>query len=234
MKKLSVITVLHPFGKSNDLKQETLYRALLASLARCDNLPYIELSVIDTGTYDQYGRDRHKTYNHLVTAWQCLSKLPNVIYNRVDCFTNGEWHMSKALHLAVEQSHNDYIFVVGIDIIVPQNLYQLYFDNVKEGKEVWVPRCYNLIRDQPWEIPAQPLQFNGWRTARGLMGMAKSDYFACGGYPTRKVGFRVGIDAHLLRQAEKRFKLNEFRCEGLFHEHHMDSNAVLKSRLERK
>ena len=231
MKKLSVVTVLYPFAVKGE-KTQTLFEALIPSLQQCDDMEAIELSIVDCGTEDIYGRNRK--YDYRVPMWRAASMLNNLVYTQRECIVDGAWHMSQALHYAVEQATSDYIFVVGIDIILPKNLLKLYANNVKMGKEVWVPRCYNILPGQPWRIPDKPERYNGWRTARGLMGMAKYDYYSCGGYPTHKVGFRVGIDAHLLRRAEQRYKVNEFRCEGLFHLHHMDSNATMRSRLERE
>jgi hypothetical protein len=213
---------------------DDLFKALIPSIKRCSDSEEIELSIIDTGTRDIYGR--HRVHNHEKYEKRLYRSLPEneIIYTLSDCFEGNTWHLSKALDLAVRQSTADCLLLVGIDIILPPNLVDVYFDNVIDGEEVWVPHCYNILEGQLLAIPTHDnrKKYNGWRIARGILGIAKTDYFAIGGYPLDRVGFRVGVDAYLLKKCEENFQVNEDKCLGMFHLHHENSKVMLKGRLE--
>jgi len=226
---ISVCTVFYPWTKEIE-RTEELFDALIPSIQRCEENNRIELSIVDTGTRDIFNRRRKHDWINFKE--RILKELPTAKYQIADCLVGQKWHMSKALMIAAAQAKGELFFFSGIDLILPKGFVHMMDLFVGKG-EVWVPLCYNLLPGQEWTIPEKPEEMNGWRVAKGIMGIRREDFYSVGGYPVEKIGFRVGIDNALLQKCSKKYKVNSVKCEGLFHLHHAYSKASLPGKIER-
>lgn len=236
---ISICTPIYPWYMEHDRLCD-LFDALIPSIGKMKQKHKLQFSLVDNGTRDIWGLKRkHNAEIFRRKIAEYFSKIEvKFIYSLKDNFVklpDGRvvWHLSKTLDDSIKQSTGKDLFIAGADLILPENFVELFEANVKKGKEVWIPHCYNLLRGQEWKIPANPHFLNGWRTARGIHGFTRYDYKAVGGYPIHRPGFRVGIDATILKKFTKKFKLNEFKCKGLFHLHHVGSKAIMPGKIEK-
>lgn len=237
---IAICTPIYPWYGPHD-RLGDLWDALLPSIEKMDNKSQVQFSLVDNGTRDIHGMNRKHDADKFERNIRefCNDIGVKFTYSLKDNFAphpkTGQdvWHLSKTLDDAINQSRGKDLFIAGADLILPKDFVKRCNDNIKKGKEVWVPHCFNLMRGQSWkEQYTHPL--NGWRVARGILGITRVDYKAVGGYPVKRIGFRVGIDAALLKKCINNFKLNEFKCPGLFHLDHEGSKARLPGKIEKR
>lgn len=220
---ISICVPFYPWYREYD-RTEEIFDVLIASMNRCKRKGELELSIVDGGTEDIWGRQRRHISSvflgNLFKSWDGKLKYSydkEVIYRRSG--NRRSFWVSKAVDKSVKQSSYDMVLTVGIDIEIPVDFVDIYESWVSPGN-VFVFRCWHIRRDMPRE---QMPNLGGWRSARGIIGAMKSDYFQVGGQDLP--GFvKDKADTDLYLRLKKAFNLKEIYPKGMFHVDHPGCN----------
>jgi LmbE family N-acetylglucosaminyl deacetylase len=221
-KYISFCVPYYPWYREWD-RSEELFKVLIPSMVKAGPNNF-ELSICDAGIVNVW--QEYKTrpypindvYARLKREWPgrlVYTATDRAVTSAASDRPNRFW-VAHAVNHAVWQSTSDYIFIQNIDIEIPTNFSEKYFEYVKENT-FWVAKCYNIRRNFP-----RKHENGGWRSARGLVGMMKKTYYDVGGTDEKFIKDRH--DSDLYARLFKKYTCIEDKCEGLFHIDHPGTN----------
>lgn len=222
---ISICTIFYPWWRQYD-RTEEIFDALIGSMNKCKDKHLLELSVIDGGVLDVWGRREKREHDvvkfeeRLRNKWKGKLKysLDDTVIHYRSKGRKSFW-VARAIDLAVKQASYEKILTIGIDCELPSNIIEVINNWVDPGK-VLVLHCFHIRRDFP---RVHKPYFGGWRSANGITAIMKKDYLAVGG--SEKTGMiKDKSDSLRYKKLKKTYNLKEIRAVGLFHVDHPGCN----------
>jgi hypothetical protein len=215
---VSMCVPFYPWYRDYD-RSEEIFDVLIPSLNAMDEKERIEISIVDAGVRDVWGKKRRhdvsRFYERLCEAWGGA-----LVYTVTSLGITPRGHgapgriwISRLVDESVHQASSDWLFLTNIDIHHPKNLLLRYEEHVARGR-IWAPVTYHIHRLMPRENDR-----GGWRNCgKGILGVHRADYRAVGGQDTGYVKDRH--DADLWDRLRGRYAWSRGELPGLFHIDH--------------
>jgi len=218
---IAVCTPFYPWWRDFERTNE-LFDVLIASMLQCSKNDQLILSIVDASAEDIWGNGRSHNRLEFVkrirSVWggrHVYSFAKDAIH--VDRGGNKRFWISRAVNRCVDQVTADKLFLTGFDIWLPVDFVDR-FNSIVNDTTCWVPHPYHVRR-------GAPLLHDGgkWRTARGLTGILKSNYYKMG--KTREVYINSRHDSvRFLNMCEKFTVAEHKTAQGFFHVDHPGGN----------
>jgi hypothetical protein len=216
---ISICTIFYPWWRSFD-RTEEIFDVLIDSMNKCKDKDLLELSVIDGGVFDIWGKERKhnaaKFEQRLSNEWK--GKLKYSLDKSVIHYRSNErkaFWVARAIDLAVKQASYEKVLTIGIDCEMPHNIIEVINNWVDYGK-VLVFNCFHIRRDFP---RIHEPHYGGWRSARGITAVMKQDYLAIGGAEDTGM-IKDRADSLRYLKLKEVYDLKEIREPGMFHVDH--------------
>lgn len=222
-RSLSICVPFYPWYREYDRTQE-IFDVLIKGLNRCRDVENFELSIIDAGVLDVWGRGRiHHSREFEVKLANEFKGILKYKFDEESIHYDDKkvprFWAAKAIDKSVRQSSSDKILIFGIDCFAPTDLLERYNKNVKDGKP-WIIMSYNIPAFTKMEKGGS---YSGWHTAKGIVGILKSDYNKVGGYDHKFIKDKSDSDFYV--RMVKNYEIYVNKEDGFFHVNHPGSNA---------
>jgi hypothetical protein len=238
-KMISICVPFYPWNRGYD-RSEEVFDVLVKGLNNTSHAKSIELCLTDAGTEDIWSKrgaegrkwDHEKFYKRLKDSFRGrLSYLLDKESVHVDEYGNRRFWLAQAVVKSVRRASYDNILIFGIDCYAPRDIVQRFMNTVEEGIG-WVLFSFNIPKGAPIII-VENMKGCCWHTAKGIVGIKKSDYDKIGGYEKSLplISTRTDSDFYLRMQEGLR-KVMVRKEVGLFHINHKGSNASRIWRIE--
>jgi hypothetical protein len=235
---ISVCVPFYPWIRNHD-RSEEVFDVLVRGLNKTSHAKSLELCLTDGGAEDIYTRnenkirhwDHEKFYERLKKEFK--GKLnykfdPKCVHKENG---NRRFWLARAVAQSVKRASYENILIFGIDCHAPRDLAQRFSETVQEGIS-WVIFPFNVPQGAPLAINEPGGKGYCWHTARGIVGIKKSDYKKVGGYEKSLSLISNRTDSNFFNRMVERLKVIKRREPGFFHVNHFGSNASKFWRLE--
>jgi hypothetical protein len=235
---ISICVAFYPWYRDYD-RSEEIFDVLIKGLNNTQNPKKLEICITDAGVEDIYinRKNSGRHWDHRAFHKRLRAEFKGAINYRLDegCIhVDEEGHkrfwMAKAIVESVNRAGNENLLLFGIDCYVPKDFITRYNSIVKEGT-AWVPFAFNVPKGGKLEVVKTNKGYC-WHTARGIVGIKKSDYRKVGGYEGCLDLIQMRTDSSFYNRMKDKLKIVERREVGLFHVGHKGTNASRFWRIE--
>ncbi|OYU95160.1 MAG: hypothetical protein CFE21_12705 [Bacteroidetes bacterium B1(2017)] len=193
-------------------RQEIFLKYFIPSLANCDNLDKIELSIVVCGNEDlaEFERQIKMVYT---------GKL--LIQKTEQTFTR-----ACTLNLAVKQSSHEILFLCDADFSIPKEIVQLCANNTFSNA-CWFPIVFYLYKNKPPIYSSKNGEWMIWG-GKGLLCMNRTQYANLGGLDEKFITWGGEDEDFWMRAHKASYIVIRSHEKGLLHHWHPSLNAKYK------
>lgn len=235
---ISVCVPFYPWYRECD-RSEEVFNVMIKGLNQVDGVKKLELCLTDAGAEDIWidRKNPGRTWDQRAFHKRLRAEFKGAVNYSFDphCIHNPEggpkrFWLAKAVVKSVERANNENLLIFGIDCYASKDLMTRYQEMVREGK-AWVPFSFNVPQGAELKVRETGKGFC-WHTAKGIVGIKKTDYKKVGGYEECLDFIQRSTDSNFYNRMKKKIKVVEGREPGLFHVAHNGTNASRFWRLE--
>ena len=228
---ISVCVPFYPWYRDY-YRGEEPFEILIRGLNEVDGVKKLELCITDGGVEDVYinRKNSGRKWDHRAFHKRLRAEFKGGVNYTIDkeCINvskdgNRRFWLAMAVAKSIKRATNDNILIFGIDCYAPPDLVDLFTSIVREGT-AWVPFAFNVPKGAPLEVVPTGPGFC-WHTAKGIVGITKSDYNKVGGYEGCLDLIAMRTDSDFYNRMQKKLTIIQGRQPGLFHVGHKGSNA---------
>ena len=229
---ISVCVPFYPWYRDY-YRGEEVFDVLIKGLNKVEGIRRVELCLTDAGVEDIWinrknpeGRKwDHRAFHKRLRAE--FKGAVNYSWDKECIHVSKEGHrrfwLAMAVAKSVRRASNENILIFGIDCYAPADLIEKFNSIVEEGT-AWVPFAFNVPMGAPLQVVQTKPGFC-WHTAKGIVGIKKSDYEKAGGYEECLDLIATRTDSDFYNRISKHLKIVQGREPALFHVGHKGSNA---------
>jgi len=236
---ISICVPFYPWHRGYD-RSEEVFDVLVKGLNNTTHAKSLELCLTDGGVTDIWARRNKggRTWNSEAFE-QRLKKefkgrlnysLTKALIHKDSGGARRFW-LTQGVIRSVRRASYENLLIFGIDCYAPRDLVQRFNSTVKEGT-AWVLLTFNLPRGAPLAINEAGGNGFNWHTARGIVGIKKSDYKKVGGYEASLPLISTRSDSDFFNRMMAKINVVIRKEVGLFHVNHPGSNANRFWKLE--
>lgn len=230
---ISFCCCFYPWYREHERTME-VFDVLIKGLNTLDNAENLELSIVNAGVMDVWDiRNKNKrSFDNVTFEDMIRNNFKGKVKYSLDAgcihYDKGgtpRFWAAKAIQNAVIQCSYDHVVITGIDCYFTGSFYKRYFKFVGPG-QAWV--ILPTVADSEESIGL--LQHGGIATshytARGIVGITKSDFFENGGYNTDYIKDRSDSNFHDRLSANNNISVLESYESDVFHVWHPGSHMA--------
>jgi hypothetical protein len=236
---ISFCTVFYPWYRNYD-RTEEIFDVLINSLNQMKGVRETELSIVNAGVLDVWNWDlrfkRPTSHRREFNSYKFKERICKSFKGKVkylldedsinwDEYGVPRFWVAKGLQTSVNISTNEYLLITGIDCYFSENFIEEYFSKVNDN-QAWVilsTACKKVEDIKNYFESNQNEIIRRHYTAKGIIGITKSNFYKLGGFNINRIKDKVDSDFY---RSLKRSDINvrEEPVNSVYHVWHPGSH----------
>jgi hypothetical protein len=232
---ISICVPFYPWHRKTP-RHEEVFDVLVKGLNQVEGVESLQLCLTDAGAEDVWTRANQRRWDSKAFCRRLRKEFKghvSYLLDKESIHRDDKGHrrfwLAMAVVKSVRRAKYDNLLIFGIDCWAPKDLIKRYNEVVEPGT-AWILFPYNVPKGAPLEITGGPGRC--WHTAKGIVGIKKSDYEMVGGYEGCFPLIRSKTDSNFYLRMKEKLVIVARKEEGLFHVNHNGSNASRLWELE--